>query len=128
MAVTTAEKTLHRLAPSDEDGLPALVRNAVRSFAARFGAEPRWVVAAPGRVNLIGEHTDYNGGFVLPMAIDRYVVIAAAPVAAPAASPRVRLHSAALDTAAEIPLDGPLRPGKPAWANYVRGVIAGFQR
>ena len=40
--------------------------------------EPQYMVAAPGRVNLIGEHTDYNGGFVLPMAIERYVVIAAA--------------------------------------------------
>jgi galactokinase len=78
-------------------------------------------------VNLIGEHTDYNGGFVLPMAIDRYVVMAAAPLAVRAERPRVRIHSAALDASAEIPLDGPVRPGKPAWANYVRGVIAGFQ-
>ncbi len=40
-------------------------------------APPRWIVAAPGRVNVIGEHTDYNDGFVLPMAIDRYAVMAA---------------------------------------------------
>lgn len=45
-------------------------------FKARFGEEPQWVVRAPGRVNLIGEHTDYNDGFVLPLAIDRAVWIA----------------------------------------------------
>ena len=47
-----------------------------RAFTERFGAEPEVVVRAPGRVNLIGEHTDYNDGFVLPMAIDRAVWIA----------------------------------------------------
>src|SRR5437867_11586596 len=46
------------------------------AFRSRFGAEPAWLVRAPGRVNLIGEHTDYNEGFVLPMAIDRAVWIA----------------------------------------------------
>lgn len=45
-------------------------------FKARFGEEPQWVVRAPGRVNLIGEHTDYNDGFVLPLAMDRAVWIA----------------------------------------------------
>jgi galactokinase len=42
-----------------------------------YGRPPRWIVAAPGRVNVIGEHTDYNDGFVLPMAIERYAVMAA---------------------------------------------------
>jgi galactokinase len=51
----------------------------VRVFAERFGARPRWGASAPGRVNLIGEHTDYNGGFVLPMAIDRRCVAVAGP-------------------------------------------------
>src|SRR6185503_5792569 len=46
------------------------------AFRARFGTDPAWLVRAPGRVNLIGEHTDYNEGFVLPMAIDRAVWIA----------------------------------------------------
>jgi galactokinase len=48
-----------------------------RAFAERFGREPDGVWAAPGRVNLIGEHTDYNEGFVLPFALDRRVVLAA---------------------------------------------------
>jgi len=46
------------------------------AFRARFGAEAEWLVRSPGRVNLIGEHTDYNDGFVMPMAIDRAVWIA----------------------------------------------------
>ena len=50
---------------------------------------PSCLVAAPGRVNLIGEHTDYNDGFVMPAAIDRHVVIAAAP----RADRQVRLYA-----------------------------------
>ena len=48
---------------------------AVRAFAERFGAPPEFVARAPGRVNLIGEHTDYNDGFVFPFAIDRRTVV-----------------------------------------------------
>ncbi len=54
-------------------------QEAARLFVERFGAEPSIVVQAPGRVSLIGGHTDYNEGFVLPMAIDRRTVIAARP-------------------------------------------------
>ncbi|MDP8948687.1 MAG: galactokinase family protein, partial [Actinomycetota bacterium] len=49
---------------------------AVRAYAERFGDEPELVASAPGRINLIGEHTDYNGGFVLPCAVGRRVAIA----------------------------------------------------
>lgn len=94
-------------------------------FAARFGRPPRWVVAAPGRVNVIGDHTDYSGGLVLPMAIDRHTVIAAAP--APAGSgPRLHLYSAAVEQAVDIPLDRRPVAGEPRWANYPRGVVTGF--
>ena len=54
---------------------------ALQAFRERFGREPALVVRAPGRVNLIGEHVDYNAGLVLPAAIDRAAWIAAAPVA-----------------------------------------------
>ena len=54
-----------------------LARGSPSGIPRRFGRDPRWITAAPGRVNLIGEHTDYNDGFVLPMAIERYVVLAA---------------------------------------------------
>jgi len=102
-----------------------LSRTAASEFNARFGRPPRWVVAAPGRVNIIGEHTDYSGGLVLPMAIDRYTVIAAAPAPADAGL-RLRVHSAAVDETVDIPLAATPVPGEPRWANYARGVVAGF--
>ncbi len=51
----------------------------VEAFSARTGRQPAGVWAAPGRVNLIGEHTDYNDGYVMPFALAQRVVIAAAP-------------------------------------------------
>ena len=95
-------------------------------FAKAYGHPPRWIAAAPGRVNLIGEHTDYNDGFVLPMAIERYALIAAAPAAAGA--PRVELRSAEIiGQPVIIDLANPLQPfPKGTWANYPAGVLAGF--
>jgi len=53
-----------------------LAERVAREFVKRLGRPPRWVAVAPGWVNWIGEHTDYNDGFVPPMAIDRHTVIA----------------------------------------------------
>lgn len=95
-------------------------------FARRFAGRPRFASVAPGRVNLIGEHVDYCGGFVLPMAIERFTTIAAAPRsdAGPAVA---RFHSLVKDETVEIPLSsGPILP-LPGWAAYVTGVLAGFQ-
>ena len=55
-----------------------LVDQASRAFQARFGRCPDWAAQAPGRVNLIGDHIDYNDGIVLPLAIDRHTVIVGA--------------------------------------------------
>lgn len=63
--------------------LSSLVDQAKRAFAERFGGAPEVVAAAPGRVNLIGEHTDYNGGYVFPAAIDRHIVVAGRRCSAP---------------------------------------------
>src|SRR5712671_3360226 len=93
-------------------------------FRETFGQAPRWIVAAPGRVNLIGEHTDYNDGFVLPMAIERYTVIAADRNKAR----EVTLHSSTTGETAAFSVRGAVERGEPAWSNYVRGVVAGFQR
>ncbi len=92
-------------------------------FSKCFGHAPRWKAAAPGRVNLIGEHTDYNDGFVLPMAIDRYTVLAADRNN----NREVTLHSVTTGETASFSLRPKVQRGLPGWSNYVRGVIAGFQ-
>ncbi len=81
------------------------------------------IAAAPGRVNLIGEHIDYCDGFVMPFAIDRSIVIAAAKNDSTIA----HLRSEGMPDAV-IDLSVPQQIGEPHWANYVRGVIAGFQQ
>ncbi|MBL9167810.1 MAG: galactokinase [Verrucomicrobiales bacterium] len=102
----------------------ALSTEASRRFAARFGREPRYVVAAPGRVNVIGEHTDYNDGFVLPMAIERYTVIAADPVS----TTKIRMGSSQAEEELALDFAATVQPAEPRWGNYVRGVLAGFQK
>src|SRR6266567_6228459 len=104
--------------------LDSIAERSADLFDKCFGHPPRWMVAAPGRVNLIGEHTDYNDGFVLPMAIERYTVIAAAP----RDDRRIILHSATTGDTATVNLDQPIERGQPGWANYSRGVVTGFQR
>jgi galactokinase len=93
-------------------------------FAEVFGPPPEWVAAAPGRVNLIGEHTDYNAGFVFPLAIERYVVIAGGRSKTPAAEDRVQVHSSLLGETAEFSLTR-LEPQRRDWTSYLRGAIAG---
>jgi galactokinase len=101
------------------------IQRSKDGFLRRFGRPPQWVAAAPGRVNIIGEHTDYNDGFVLPMAIDRCTAVSAAPAAS---SNRITLFSAANEETVTVALDKPIVRDAPAWANYVRGVLSGFQR
>ena len=106
----------------------ALAESASAQFRQRFGRRPTCRVAAPGRVNLIGEHTDYNDGFVLPMAIDRYVVIAAAARVDRQGDgdPTATLYSIDLDASAKIQIVGKMAPGPVTWSNYPQGVVAGF--
>jgi galactokinase len=102
--------------------LDHLVISVAECFKRRFRRAPRWIVAAPGRVNFIGEHVDYNDGFVLPMAIDRYCVIAAD--AADRGSAKV--FSVASNDQVEINLQLPRHHPSPGhWSNYLGGVIAG---
>ena len=90
-----------------------------------YGNDPLWVAAAPGRVNVIGEHTDYNDGFVFPMAIDRYTVMAAGPAEPGATGIQIRDTGGAAP--AMISLSETLKPApRGAWHNYPMGVIAGF--
>ncbi len=89
-----------------------------QAFRDRFGHEPSHYAAAPGRVNLIGEHTDYNDGFVLPAAINRYVYL----VAAPTSGVTCRLYSETLDEEATFSM-ARLAPGYPTgFARYAAGI------
>jgi galactokinase len=88
-------------------------------FTRRTGRQPSAVVAAPGRVNLIGEHLDYNGGRCLPLALPHATYAAVAP----RTDRTVSVISEQMGRAAEIALDG-LRPGAvTGWAAYVAGVV-----
>ncbi len=105
--------------------LEALVQTVTQAFKTRHQREPRWIVAAPGRVNLIGEHTDYNDGFVFPMAIERYTVLA---VDRPASGNTITWFDIPLQEQWQVDATQPVLKGPPKWSNYVRGVIAGFQQ
>jgi len=105
--------------------LKNLAAQTGRQFVNVYGRQPCWIAAAPGRVNLIGEHTDYNDGFVFPMAIERYTIIAADR---PNPDTKlIRLYSTHSDKPAIIDLAKPVKPyPRGHWANYPAGVIAGF--
>ncbi|WP_425231049.1 galactokinase [Sphingomonas sp.] len=92
-------------------------RNRARAaFIESYGRGPVTLWQAPGRVNMIGEHTDYNDGFVLPCAIDRRTVVAVGP-----GSDGVRVAAADLGEGDRFAPTLPLAHGVP-WADYVRGV------
>ena len=93
-------------------------------FEQYFGHKPTVVAASPGRVNLIGEHTDYNNGFVLPMALNNINVIAVAP----SPTGKHRWIGALGETMIEIDPADASKPGDPFWSNYVRGVICMLER
>jgi galactokinase len=98
----------------------ATIDRVKRAFAERFGGEPDLIAQAPGRVNLIGEHTDYNDGFVLPLAIDRGTVVAARRKGA-----EIVVYAADFDEEDRFTFAEPIRAaGAGDWRNYVRGVIA----
>ena len=86
-------------------------------FAELYGGRPT-VYRAPGRVNLIGEHTDYNDGFVMPAALNLYTYVAVGP----RSDRRLRVYSETLGEMRDLDLDS-MRPGKSGdWSDYVRGV------
>jgi galactokinase len=92
-------------------------------FVDRFGREPEVVASAPGRVNLIGEHTDYNGGEVLPIAISRRTWVAAGrPPADAGSAPVLRAVSGNQPAMGTAPLVSPKRSGE--WWDYLTGVAA----
>jgi galactokinase len=99
--------------------------HVIAKFQERFGEAPAYIVRAPGRVNLLGEHVDYNDGFVLPIAIDRATWLAFSPNDAD------QTALAALDLSEEVSFTLPTLPAKtdaagrplPTWALYPAGVM-----
>jgi galactokinase len=113
-----------RSEPFQSPSLADQVQGVRTAFAEAYGQPPAWLAAAPGRVNLIGEHTDYNAGFVFPLAIERYVVMAAARTLGPGEPDRIRVYSTLLDERAEFALSR-LEPERRDWTSYIRGTLAG---
>jgi len=97
----------------------APLRQATSLFQERFASRPAVAASAPGRINILGEHTDYNGGPVLPFAIERRTAVVAAP---------------ATDWLAVSAVDGlvvsfnPAAPNSGTWGDYLRGVVRVLQR
>lgn len=105
------------------NNLDAMRVRVITAFRATYGSNPEIIIAAPGRVNLIGEHTDYNEGFVLPAAIDRHVVLAASSRKDRSA----QINALDFDERTEFSLDNLQRQTLIKWGNYQRGVAWALQ-
>jgi len=103
--------------------LTSIVKQAQQAFEEGFGEKPELIVRAPGRVNLIGEHTDYNEGFVFPAAIDRWVVFAARRRTDKQAVIRSIAHGELTRFAVD---ENPKPEG--SWPDYPKGVVHEFQK
>lgn len=99
-----------------------LYKKVRERFVEVFNNKPQ-LFRSPGRVNLIGEHTDYNDGFVLPAAIDKEIVVAIEK----SGSSKCRAYSVDLNDHIEFDLDN-ISPSQKGWANYFLGVIAQIQK
>ena len=97
---------------------PDITNRLELEFKNRFGHSPEFIVSAPGRVNLIGEHTDYNDGYVFPVAIDKYIHI----VAGKRPDRQVHLHALDMDEECLFSLDIIDKSETPSWSNYLKGV------
>lgn len=106
--------------------LPSLhetIAAAESAFVDHFNAPAEYLVASPGRVNLIGEHIDYCDGYVMPFALPVYAVFAATVVPG---RRTIVLSAGGEFTDVEVSLDEPITAAKNCWGNYAKGVLAGF--
>jgi len=122
--ITRSEKSESGMAaaPQEIPSVESLLDAAKALFRETFNGEAEVGGCAPGRVNLIGEHTDYNEGFVFPMALPLVTVVVGRKIEGNLC--RVVTTGVSKETA-EFTLDN-LEPGPPAWANYLRGVVHHF--
>ncbi|XP_048346736.1 galactokinase [Sphaerodactylus townsendi] len=114
-----------------DSDLSSLLATARRVYKEAFGGmDPKIAVSAPGRVNLIGEHTDYNQGFVLPMALQMGTVIVGSPRQDGIICIITTAEEAEEPRKVQFPVPGEggaLKPGEPRWANYIKGVIQHYR-
>ncbi len=99
-------------------------QTVINHFQHAFARQPEAVVQSPGRINLIGEHTDYNGGYVMPAAIDKYIFAAVAR----RNDQKINVFSVDFNQLFQTDLKslGPLQSGR--WENYILGVVAHIQK
>lgn len=103
--------------------MESIERDLIAAFRQSFEREPR-LFRAPGRINLIGEHVDYNDGFVMPAALDLSIWAAIAP----RPDRRLRLRSLIMDDIVEFDLDDPAARPRGDWSDYIRGVAIFLQQ
>ena len=104
-----------------------LVTRVEASFESKFKRQARWIAAAPGCVNLIGEHTDYNGGFVFPMAIERSTVLAADErEGATGGNVEITIYSENLGDTQTLKILNNTIEKTGDWADYIAGIFVGF--
>jgi galactokinase len=96
-----------------------LIKKTTAFFKETFGAEPQKIVLSPGRINIIGEHVDYNDGYVLPAAIDKIICFAFEK----SNSNTARIIAIDLDDEFEIDVAGSMELTDNVWTNYIRGVV-----
>ena len=96
-----------------------LIKKTTAFFKETFGAEPQKIVLSPGRINIIGEHVDYNDGYVLPAAIDKIICFAFEK----SNSNTARIIAIDLDDEFEIDVTGSMELTDNVWTNYIRGVV-----
>ncbi|MCX6166791.1 MAG: galactokinase [Sphingobacteriales bacterium] len=104
--------------------MSALTEKVVSAYLQIFQSEPSYTILSPGRINIIGEHVDYNDGFVLPAAINKYVCFAIAE----SGSSSCTLVALDLDKTYAFDLTDEISPVADMWVNYILGVVAPIKK
>jgi galactokinase len=104
--------------------MSALTEKVVSAFRANFKHEPSYTILSPGRINIIGEHVDYNDGFVMPAAINKYVCFAIAE----SGTSQCTLVALDLDKTYTFNLRDELNPVADMWVNYILGVVSPLKK
>jgi len=102
-----------------------LVNSTKQAFQKQFGEDPESIFMSPGRINIIGEHVDYNNGFVLPAAIDKYICFAITKLAD---SESGEFYAVDLNDHYTVNVNDELKPVSQSWVNYLIGVIDGIKK